>query len=906
MRCWRWLVSQPDPFLVARLRADNRLRRGEAAVFDGVIAAMTIWLDTARALVLHQPVPAAALALFDQPLTAAAGDPEPDIDNARAATEVWARAIREHVEPALNDAFGDAFLDAARRADYSPLPFQLAYLEQVHDRLRIWPEGAFEELRPELLEMLSEGMSINQIEERIGRLLDIDAPSRRLRAEISAVDRQIDDPYTPRADLPGLYARRYALWEQHDESLGQWQWLARRIARTEIHGAVEGGSLAAAQAVEQAIGAPMFKRWLSTTDTRVRGSHAVADGQIVKLSEPFTVGRAELQHPGEAGGPAHEVINCRCTMLILEQDEVDDALASVWGNLGVRPGSIRMGPDDPDEVDTAVRRWTAEQRGESFDEPDEPDAVVDDTPDPDPDPPAPDPLDDEDDDEDPRPDPDDDGIEIIIDDEDDPDEDDVEDEDEDEDEDTTELDDEDPDDDVDEEVEEDDVEWPVLSDNVREAIAQVRDSLPQGEEGWRRVTMGREVRPAETRLQRYLYQEQQRLERAQAELDELHRDPRFAPFDRDDADLWSERRRFERRVEELEVKLARARAQASINRWTTLLGPARENLAAWIRYEQARVARDNSHNAVTQMRDNPPTSEYFSQVLPPEIGSAYVTDNQGNLLPPPELEQHLDAVMEVGRAVWREVSAAISDDPEWLAAREALHGAESTPYTDTVAPRQRMLRAEVAVIQRALAEVRPIGGHEQRARLVAARSSGDLSGTAACLEQLRAAEQIFPEDWLRAADARGELDLNRNQRAYFLAGIAGHRQDQIAASSRQSSGYKGGFESENHEVMAHELGHRMEQAVPGLTYLEYALVRRRATVDGQLEQRTEMYPGEFALRDKWGQAYAGKVYDVLVKDPARAPHEVFQVGIQDVFGRDLYRYGDSDLQAFVLAVMLTL
>ncbi len=892
MRCWRWRVSQPDPLLVARLHADNRFRRGEAAVYAGVIAAMTIWLDTARALVLHRPIPPTAIALLDQPLTAA-GDQTPDIDAARAATEVWARAIREHVEPALESSFGEAFLDAMRRADYSPLPFQLAYLEQVHDRLKIWPEGAFEELRPELLEMLSEGMSIDQVEERIGRLLDIDAPSRRARAEISEIDRQIADPQTARADLPGLRARRRALWQEHDQSLGQWQWLARRIARTEIHGAIEGGSLAAAQAVEQATGAPMFKRWLSTTDTRVRGTHAVADGQIVKLGEPFTVGRAELQHPGEAGGPAHEVINCRCTMLVLEQDEVDDALASVWGNLGVRPGSIRMGPDDPDEVDTAVRRWDAEQRGEDFEDP----GADDDTSDPDPDPPAPDPLDDGDDeDDDPGPDPDDDGIEIVIDD-DDPDEE------PDEDEDATDLD-EDPDDSTDEDT--DDAVRPVLSDSVREAIAQVRQSLPDDEEQWRRVTMGREIRPAETRLERYLSQEEERLERAQAELDELHRDPRFAQFDREDADMWTERRRLERRVEELEAKLARARAQASIHRWTTLLGPARENLAAWNRYEQARVARDNSLQAVTQMRDNPPSGDYWSQVMPPEVGSAYVTDNQGNLLPPPELEQHLDAVMEVGRAVWREVGAAIGEDPEWLAAREVLHDAESTPHADTTAPRQRMLRAEVAIIQRAMAEVRPIGGHEQRARLVAPRSSGDLSGTAACLDQLRAAEQIFPEDWLRAADARGELELNRNQRAYFLAGLEGHRADQIAASSRQSTGYKGAFESENHEVMAHELGHRMEQAVPGLTYLEYALVRRRATVDGQLEERTEMYPGEFALRDKWGQAYAGKVYNIMVKDPARAPHEVFQVGIQDVFGRDLYRYGDADLQAFVLAVMLTL
>ncbi len=331
---------------------------------------MTIWLDTARALVLHKPLPAAAVDLLAPPsVTAAAGDPPPDLDAAQAATEVWTQAVARHVDPALNDAFGEAFLDAARRADISPLPFQLAYLESVHDRLRIWPEGAFEELRPELLEMLSESMDYEQIEERIGRILDIDAPSRRLRAEISAVDREIADPNTSPSDRRALRARRRALWEQHDASLGQWQWLARRIARTEIHGAIEGGTLAAAQAVEQAGGQARFKRWLATTDERTRGTHVVADGQMVKLAEPFRVGLAELQHPGEAGGPAHEVINCRCTMLILTESEVQDALQGVWGGRGVAPGAARMGPDDPDDAAAALARWEAEQRGEVVEQP---------------------------------------------------------------------------------------------------------------------------------------------------------------------------------------------------------------------------------------------------------------------------------------------------------------------------------------------------------------------------------------------------------------------------------------------------------------------------------------------------------------------------------------------------------
>ncbi|MGW4123625.1 phage minor head protein [Nocardia sp. NPDC004711] len=360
-------MSPRDPWLAQRLHAVDRQRRAEARVFAGVIEAMTVWLDTARALVLGQPLPPAALRLLDSPpaLTAAA---EPDIDAVRGAAQVWARGVAEHVDPALSEAFGEGFLDAARRADISPLPFQLDYLEQVHDRLRIWPEGAFEELRPELLEMLSEGMDYDQMTERIGRILNIDAPTRRIRGEISEIDRQLADPELSRADKAALRARKRELWGQHDESLQQWQWLARRIARTETHGAIEGGALAAAQAVAAAGGTATYKRWLATTDERTRGTHVIADGQMVKLHEAFQVGRAHLQHPGEAGGPPGEVIQCRCTTLYLREDEVQDALQGAWGGRGVGPGHARIGPDDPDDADAALQRWKREQRGENLDD----------------------------------------------------------------------------------------------------------------------------------------------------------------------------------------------------------------------------------------------------------------------------------------------------------------------------------------------------------------------------------------------------------------------------------------------------------------------------------------------------------------------------------------------------------
>lgn len=351
-------MSRTDPWLSERMRADARIRRGERNIYNAVITAMTIWLDTTRQLILGQPVPA---------LTAAADDPTPDIDAAQASFAAWARALENHVEPAIAEAFGEAFAAQSRAADISPVHFQEHHMATVHDRLKIWPEGAFEELRPELLEAMQQNESIEDITDRIGRILDIDAPSRRTRADISAIDAEIADPSTDRDELPFLRGKRRRLWNQHDESQQQWKWLARRIARTEIQGAVEGGSLASAQATAEATGEEMYKAWLSTSDERTRASHNVADGQIVKLAEPFRVGVALLMHPAFPGGPAHEVINCRCTMRILTYSEMQAELQGLWGGRGVSPMGARLGPDDEADAATAIDRLNRERRGEVLD-----------------------------------------------------------------------------------------------------------------------------------------------------------------------------------------------------------------------------------------------------------------------------------------------------------------------------------------------------------------------------------------------------------------------------------------------------------------------------------------------------------------------------------------------------------
>lgn len=352
--------------MVERAIGDEILTAGEKRIFAAVKEAMTVWLDTARALVLRTELPAKARTILDSSLTAAGEDEYvPDPDDIQASFPVWEAMLTDEILPTVALSFGEGFLASSRAADISAIAHQERHLEEVFDRLKIWPVGAFEELRPELLESLANGESIDQTRDRIGRVLSIDAPSQRIRADISDVDRRLADPDTPRSDLVSLRAERRRLWNSHDEALQEWQWKARRIARTEVQGAVEGGSQAAAAEIAAVTGEQMYKQWLATSDERTRRSHSVADGQIVRIEDKFRVGGSSLDHPADPRGRDKEIINCRCTTRILDQSEVDDELGGKWGNLGVRPMSARMGPDPDESIDAAIGALAAEQRGET-------------------------------------------------------------------------------------------------------------------------------------------------------------------------------------------------------------------------------------------------------------------------------------------------------------------------------------------------------------------------------------------------------------------------------------------------------------------------------------------------------------------------------------------------------------
>jgi 2'-5' RNA ligase len=138
---------------------------------------------------------------------------------------------------------------------------------------------------------------------------------------------------------------------------------AEVIARTEVNSAANAGSYQYAQLGALA-GLTMTKEWLAVLDGRTREDHRLANGQVVPLDQPFTVGGWSMDHPGDFDAPAGEVINCRCTLTYDVEDHVSGLTAAL-------DGDPLAGQPNVEGVDEPVAGYTAPEAGpEVTEEPD--------------------------------------------------------------------------------------------------------------------------------------------------------------------------------------------------------------------------------------------------------------------------------------------------------------------------------------------------------------------------------------------------------------------------------------------------------------------------------------------------------------------------------------------------------
>ena len=99
-----------------------------------------------------------------------------------------------------------------------------------------------------------------------------------------------------------------------------WPNRARVIAQTETTRAYGAGTLAAGFEQARVTGRVLRKRWDATRDNRVRPGHREVDGDTVQLWMPFYVDGVPLMFPGDPTGPPETVINCRCDLMILNEE----------------------------------------------------------------------------------------------------------------------------------------------------------------------------------------------------------------------------------------------------------------------------------------------------------------------------------------------------------------------------------------------------------------------------------------------------------------------------------------------------------------------------------------------------------------------------------------------------------
>lgn len=99
-----------------------------------------------------------------------------------------------------------------------------------------------------------------------------------------------------------------------------WPNRARVISVTEVTRARNAGVLGAGAEQARVTGRILRKEWRTEEDERVRASHRAVNGVTIPFYLPFYVGGWPMMFPGDESAPPEEVINCRCDLLIKDEE----------------------------------------------------------------------------------------------------------------------------------------------------------------------------------------------------------------------------------------------------------------------------------------------------------------------------------------------------------------------------------------------------------------------------------------------------------------------------------------------------------------------------------------------------------------------------------------------------------
>lgn len=257
-----WDGKGIDPFLPERLASEIMITSSERRLYKAWWASITGWLVGAKRAVLSGVAPDAA-AIFTQ-------------------APAWAQSMQRFVDGPVRDTMGAVYRELFGKGfQFDARPAVVTHLAEVHNRLVRTTDEAFDMVAATVASGAAAGQSVDDIA------------------------RGVEDVLT-------------ATRSEH------WRGRAVTVARTETLSALNAGRTDSFEEIQATLGEDMERMWLTTLDGRARGTHVAADLQRVPLGTPFTVGGASLQYPGDPAGPAKEIVNCRCSTLLLKPGEEVD------------------------------------------------------------------------------------------------------------------------------------------------------------------------------------------------------------------------------------------------------------------------------------------------------------------------------------------------------------------------------------------------------------------------------------------------------------------------------------------------------------------------------------------------------------------------------------------------------
>jgi len=256
-----WDGTGQDPWLPHRLDAAVDMAEAEMAVREAVWGEMSKWLVKVSRAVLKGTRPD-PFAVFSQ-------------------DAAWRQAVDRIVGGPILDVITKPYVKLMGPAEYDSAPMVVEHLATVNNRMVRTTENTFDLVSSEIAQGVELGESIPELAERV---------------EVT-----LSDTLTER-----------------------WPNRATVVARTEALSACNAGRTGAFEMMAETLGGDFDQVWISTIDHRTRPTHRTADGQRVPLGTPFTVGTAQLRFPGDPLGPGKEVIQCRCSTILLRPDESMD------------------------------------------------------------------------------------------------------------------------------------------------------------------------------------------------------------------------------------------------------------------------------------------------------------------------------------------------------------------------------------------------------------------------------------------------------------------------------------------------------------------------------------------------------------------------------------------------------